>query len=180
MYASSLAIYFIAITFLTACSPTYDWRQAQMEAVPLSVLLPCKPDRATRSVNFGNGKLDIQMLGCEAGKATFTVATAQLADPTRLADMLALWQQSTRVQLQAGPATPAEVQPLTLAGATPIAGTQRLLLRGKAADGSLLTTHVAWFTQGARVFQAAIYVQGDAAALPADALDSFFTGLKLQ
>ena len=57
---------------LAACSPRYDWREARLDAGELTALLPCKPDHATRPVAFGEGRLDVHMMGCAVGQTTLS------------------------------------------------------------------------------------------------------------
>jgi hypothetical protein len=58
----------------TACTPAMNWRDVRFDNSPVAALLPCKPDRATRSIALGGVARDMVMAGCEAGGAMFTVS----------------------------------------------------------------------------------------------------------
>ena len=53
-----------------ACSPVFNWREVPV-GESLVAMLPCKPDRAERSLPMGAATVPIDMAGCEAGGATF-------------------------------------------------------------------------------------------------------------
>jgi len=61
------------------CSPALNWREVQLDTAGVQALLPCKPDHAVREVQLAGGVRSMEMLGCEAAGATFTVAVLQVA-----------------------------------------------------------------------------------------------------
>jgi hypothetical protein len=71
-YASAVGM--AALGLLPACTPTMNWRDVRFDNSPVAALLPCKPDRATRSIALGGVALELVMAGCEAGGAMFTVS----------------------------------------------------------------------------------------------------------
>ena len=62
---------------LAACSPAFNWREVRPENTRLSLLLPCKPDKAQKVVPLGGKPTVLSMLGCEAEGMTFAVAVAR-------------------------------------------------------------------------------------------------------
>jgi hypothetical protein len=86
------ALLFIAILALSmgvGCTPAFNWRDVTFEGLPVAALLPCKPDRATRTVPLAGAPRQMVMAGCMAGGATFTVAVVTVADTGQLAQVLA-------------------------------------------------------------------------------------------
>ncbi|MDO8373390.1 MAG: hypothetical protein Q7T39_15795, partial [Polaromonas sp.] len=79
------------LLLLTACNPVFNWREVRPDNTALSLLLPCKPDKAQRSVPLGGRPTELAMLGCDAGDATFAVAVATLDDAAQAAAVLAGW-----------------------------------------------------------------------------------------
>ena len=65
---------------LSACTPTYDWRDVRGETAPFSVLLPAKPSVLSRPVNLGGIQATMTMTAAEVGDVTFAVGTAELPD----------------------------------------------------------------------------------------------------
>lgn len=62
---------------LTGCTPAFNWREVSFEQGGVTALLPCKPDRATRTVQLGGQAAQMSMAGCESGGAMFAVSLVQ-------------------------------------------------------------------------------------------------------
>ncbi len=86
----------IALSLSTVgCSPVFNWRDVSVgDDGALAALLPCKPDQAARDVVLAGNPASLQMTGCKAGGATFTIARASAPDRMRAAAWLADWQRS--------------------------------------------------------------------------------------
>lgn len=156
-----------------ACSPTFNWREIRVEPTPLRAMLPCKPDKATRKVPMAGADVDLEVLGCEAGGATFAVLHATLPDPTRANEVLVQWNRATLANLHGTPTASVAFAP---AGATPLPGAQRVSATGKRADGSAVRGEAAYFARGSEVFQAVVYASDPKPA----SLQPFFDGLRFQ
>jgi hypothetical protein len=160
---------------LTACSPAFNWREVRPENSRLSLLLPCKPDKAQKTVPLGGAPTTLFMLGCDAGGATFAVALAELGDAAKAAPVLAQWQSLTLANMKAAPASQ-EALPLKLPGATLQAPPTLVKALGQRADGTAVSGQAAYFAQGAQVFQVVMY----ATAIAPEVAETFFSSLKLE
>lgn len=169
----SLAL--LAAALLAACSPTFNWREVRPDNSRLSLLLPCKPDKAQKIVPLGGAQTTLFMQGCDAGGATFAVAMADLRDASKTGPVLAQWQSLTLANMKAAPFT-REVFALKLAGATGPATPTLVKALGQRADGSAVSGQAAYFAHGSQVFQVVIY----AAKLTPDVAETFFSSLKLE
>lgn len=69
-----------ALAAVLGCTPAFNWREVSFDGLPVTALLPCKPDRGTRSVPLAGAPRDMVMAGCQAGGATFTVAIVNAGD----------------------------------------------------------------------------------------------------
>ena len=138
----------------------------------MSLLLPCKPDRASKSVPLGGRETRLSMTGCEAGGAMYALSVAELSDASEVAQVLSQWQALTLGHMRADLATPRK--PMAVAGAD---GPAPLifLARGIHPDGQAIEGQILFFARGAQVFQAVIY----APRIGADAAETFFSGIKL-
>ena len=163
----------LALALLAACNPTFNWREARLDETPLVALLPCKPDRGTRTVPLGGEQVEMRMMGCETGGVSFTVAVVPLADAARAAAMLAPWRSATLANFAAAQPTQ---QPFRPKGGQPVPDAQRLSANGKQAEGRAVVVQAAWFVRGNQAFQALAYGE----ALSAEVADSFFAGIALQ
>lgn len=161
------------ILLLSACSPTFNWREVRVPDTALAMMLPCKPDAVTRAVDMGPVKVDLYMQGCEAGRATFAVATVLLpsgAPPVN--HMLDQWRAANLLAMQA---TQPQITSQGVAGliAPPA---QKVIAHGLTAQGKSVESHALYFQHGNRMLYAVILAD----RVTADMADNFFSGLRLQ
>lgn len=141
---------------LWGCSPTFNWRQVRAEGSSVAVLLPCKPDRATRTVTMAGQAVQLSMLSCDVGDLTFALASAPL--PRGLSPEVArqAWQQASLASLHAAPDaarpwTPG-VRPAT--GATVLTGWQAV---GTRPEGQPVAAQALQVVHGAELLQLVVY-----------------------
>lgn len=157
-----------------ACSPTFNWREVPVGNDGVIVLLPCKPDRATRVLPLGTESVPVDMAGCRAGGATFAVAHASASSLGQAESWIRAWRAAARLQL-AG-ASVAET-PAILPRAAPSPAPVRLDTQGEGDHAE--AAHVLWFAQqrpdGVAVYQATVVGSPSSS----DALQTFFEGLHI-
>jgi hypothetical protein len=163
----------VALVLLAGCSPTFNWREVRAEGVPLKAMLPCKPDKGSRPVPMGGRQVELQVLGCETGGATFAVLYGDIGDAARAGEVLAQWQAATLANMHA---TASRRQAWVPPGATALPQSAQVVASGERADHSKVEGHAGYFARGGLVVQAVIYAD----RLPAEAADAFFSGLKLE
>ncbi|MES2511707.1 MAG: hypothetical protein V4625_17425 [Pseudomonadota bacterium] len=176
-YLSPLTLAVLAgsvLLALQACSPGLNWRDVRPDDTGLVLLLPCKPDKAQKTVPLGGAPTEMTMLGCDAGGATFAIASADIGDAGKAAEVLAQWQKLTLANMKATAGAP--VVPLKVVGAA--AAPQAVLVKaqGQRADGQPVTGQGAYFARGSKVFQAVMY----AAKPSAESSETFFSSLKFE
>lgn len=166
------------LAVVLGCTPALNWREVALEGASAQALLPCKPDRATRSVPLGGRSTDLAVVGCNSAGMTFAVMTARAPAGTPPDDILAGWQQATLVNMQADPATVtrSDFRP---AGGPALAHAQRVQARGRRADGQPVAAQAVWSVRtapggGTELLHAVVY--GDPPQ--PDAADAFFDGLR--
>lgn len=175
MSFSFRAALFAALLALGACSPTFNWRELRVDGTPLLALMPCKPESATRPVPLGAAPTELHMHSCEAGGLRFAVAWSDVGDAAQVAPVLAAWRSAS---LQAMRVAPTPVDDPSTRWAVTVAGVSSVLgvsAQGRDPQAQPVQTRAAYFSQGTRVFQAAVY----GAKLPDEAVDPFFGGLRL-
>ncbi len=163
----------LLLLLLAACNPVFNWREVRPDNTALTVLLPCKPDKAQRSVPLGGRPTELAMLGCDAGDATFAVAVATLDDAAQAAPVLAGWQTATLANLKA--AGGGQPSPLKLPGADPLPPAVLVRASGQRANGRAVQSQAAYFSQGRQVFQAVIYAD----RMDPEVAETFFSSLQL-
>lgn len=163
------------LPLLIACQPALNWRDARFQGAGLVALLPCKPDRGTRTVPLGGRDTALEMQGCDADGATFAIAHARAADPAQAGSALAHWRAATLNHLQAQAARESSFAP---AGALALPQTVRVTATGRRPDGRPVQMQAVWFAHaepdGVHLFHAAVYAE----RLPAQTADAFFGGLR--
>lgn len=170
-HSHSLRALVALVLLLSACSPTFDWREARFQGSAMVAMFPCRPDRHARAIELVGRRASMQMDACATGGATFAVSVVDLGDPA----LAAAAQQQLRTLAVANVRgdTPHAV-PWRLAGTTPGTDAVRMSTRGRLPDGSAVIEHAAFFTQGLKVYQASVI----GASPSPEALETFFAGLK--
>ena len=173
MSRSLAALSLLSAVVLCACSPTFNWREVRAEPTPLKAMLPCKPDKGMRTVPMAGRQVSLEVLGCEAGGATFAVLFADIGDASRLGEVLAQWKAATLSNLHSEAAQESPFQP---PGALGLRQSLQVVASGRRADGRKVESRAAYFARGSHVFQAVIYSD----KLEPQAADSFFSGLTFE
>ncbi len=169
----ALALSVCVVGVLSACAPTFNWRELPIGSTALTALFPCKPQTVTRTVPIANQAHELAMRSCDAAGVTFAVAHAVLADPAQAPSVLSAWRASALAGVGAD-AVSVSSQPPQGLPALP----QLQVLRAARAGGDVqaLSLLGVWFAKDSDVF--AVFMM--APAIPADVAESFFAGLRLR
>ena len=190
--ATAPAALFVAFA-LAACSPAFNWREIRPDNSGLSLLFPCKPEKAEKMVPLGGPPTNLILLGCDTGGATFAVAMADISDASKVPTVLEQWQNLTLANMNA-PLIPVAAASATAAQAVQaVQGTlltQRALIkvpganllsppvlvkaRGQRPGGGGVTGHAAYFSRGTQVFQVVLYAD----KVQPEESETFFSSLK--
>lgn len=169
----------LAAWALTACSPTFDWRESR-PAEGLTAMFPCKPETHARQVVLAGEPQTMRLAACSTGALTFAVSQVDAREPARLTPLLQTLRDALTANVNgagvAGP-TPAEprITDIAVAGATPHPLARRLRLDGRRADGSPIQAEAQFFCRGLRVYQVSVV----GTRLDPEVVDTFFSSLKL-
>jgi len=163
--------------WLAGCSPAWDWREVRLDDAPLAALLPCKPDRGSRAVVLAGESVELRMIGCDMGGATFAVSQVRLGPGAPAAAALLQWRAAVLANMQA---RDVREQPFQPAGSLGLPQSVRLTASGLRADARPVGAQAVWFARsspdGLWLFHAVIYAD----AIKPEVADTFFGGLKLQ
>lgn len=139
----------------------------------VTVLLPCKPDRASRPVSLAGERVVLEMAGCEAGGATFAVGRIPVADAAQAQARMAAWRQDA---LQRWQGARLSEQPAALPRAA--VHPAPLALRAESS-ARLAPARMLWFAQvsGGQswLYQAIVLGRPSDAEAPT----TFFEGIRL-
>lgn len=168
------AALFVVLAVFAACSPAFNWREVRPDDTALTVLLPCKPDKAQKTVPLLGKPTALRLLGCDAGGAAFAVAVADVGSAANAPAALAQWQAVTLTGMKADPNSVR--RPMALPGALPTPAPVLVEARGQRADGTSVHSQALYFAQGSQVFQVVMLASQRAP----DQAETFFEGVKLQ
>lgn len=118
-------------------------------------------------------QVHLQVVGCEAGGATFAIMAADIVDAARAGDALAQWKSATLANMRG---SAVRESPFRLAGAPGLRESLEVVATGHRADGSAVESHAAYFAHDTHVFQAVIY----SGRLKPDVADTFFSALRFE
>jgi len=154
---------------LLGCSPSLNWREVQVDR--MSVLLPCKPDRAQRSVQLANGNVPIEMAGCEAGGALFAASHIQAETADQVDILLKAWQTASFANMRA-------TLPVELPAQNAVARhrTVHWTASGTRATGEPVQARMAWWVSGSDIYHVAVYAE----KLSEEQTETLFGQVKIQ
>ena len=160
---------------LAACNPTFNWRDVRPDGTRLGLLMPCKPDKAQRTVTMAGQLTELNLLSCDTGGVTFAVAVADVTDAAKVAAALTQWQSATLANIKALPTAGVALKVAGLAG---FGGGGGVLVKatGLRPNGQAVSSQAAYFAQGSQVFQAVMYAD----TIAPDVAEAFFSGLKFE
>jgi hypothetical protein len=174
----------LAALLLLACSPPFDWREVRSTDGGFVVVLPGRPQTATREVDYNGRKLAMTMTSAGVGPTMFAVGVAQL--PAGLAtdggerEAALTWFRDGLIKNIGGTlsiAQSAHLSAAAAAGHTVRAG-QAVAAKGKiGAQGRAAQLAARFYVVDDRLYQlVAIGAEGE---LPAEILDTFFASFRL-
>lgn len=173
MYRFIFAVVVSGLLALSACSPSFNWRETRLEGSTLLALLPCKPDRGSRMIPLAGRDVELHMLGCEAGGAVFAVSYADLKDADKAGVALGHWKAAMLENMHA---TSSQELPFRPRGASALPPSFRMVAQGNRPDGRPVVAQGAWFAHGSQVFHAVVYADN----LSQEVAQTFFAGLGFQ
>jgi hypothetical protein len=172
MDSATRAIVATACALCVGCSPAWDWREFQPEGSGIVARFPCKPDRHSRLLPVVGESVQMEMIVCSAGDATFVLVYADLADPAHIAPALAELRALATANIAA---QTTRSQSVMVPGMTANREALRVALDGRRPDGAVVQEQAAFFARGLRIYQASVL----GAPLPAEAADTFIESLRL-
>lgn len=138
---------------LDACSPVFNWRDVGFPGRSLQAMLPCKPEKAERTVPLAGHRADLHMLSCDVGKLTFAIAALRKPTEVATSEVVQAWTQAGHLSLKVQ-ANRTHAWAPVLRGMVALKAWQA---EGVRHDGSPVLAHVLFLAQGDDVFQVAVY-----------------------
>lgn len=158
----------LVLAGLSACSPGLDWRVLPLGAVGAEVMMPCKPESASRELMWAGQPQRLNMRSCEQQGVTFAVAWMSFARTDQAVAAVAEWRAASQRSAQVQGA--AEPQAWAVPGALMA---QRWQGGGQREGGPALNVTLGHAVFGAHVVQLATYAPAESTL----SLSTFWEGL---
>lgn len=171
-----MAMLTLLLATVLGCSPALNWRQLSLDDGRVQLLLPCKPDQASRDMPLRVGVKDVavpmHLQGCEAGGMQFTFGQMTVPEGMPLSTAMTAWRVASLAPLQLG-ADKDQLRAWKLQGAHVDPAPTRTRVRTDRHQ-----VEITWFARGQTIYQAAVYGASQDKALP-EAAETYFSGIKL-
>lgn len=138
-----------------ACSPSHNWRTLSGSGAPWQAVIPCKPDVAQREVSLGGSKTELQVHSCDNQGLRFALAWMAVPPTVDAQQLMAQWQKASAQSLQSVQSP----QAMDLPGVRGATHTAWWSMQGRDHKGQAVQSQTVYFTDGQRVYQAAVYGQ---------------------
>ena len=160
---------------ISACSPAYNWREVRGTDAPFVVLLPAKPATHSRPINLDGLQLTMTMTAAEVAGVTFAIGSAKL--PDQAAPQKALNAMKTALVKNIAGTVRLEKTSPAAGSSVPFIEIEAVGVPSGKKDGQPLILYARFAEKDRRIYQAVVV--GRENAVPHDAVDTFFTSLKL-
>ena len=167
-------LFVAALLCMSACTPTFDWRDTRAENGAFVVLMPTKPTVFTRPVTLNGQQYPMTMTAAEVEQVMFAVGTLSLTDAGAAAATLAVMKDALLKNIGATSSTEKSsvsatdrglTLDITATGATDAKGQPRVLFARFVAKDTLIVQAL---------------VAGPQKAVNAELVDTFMTSLKVK
>jgi len=164
---SFFALALAGALLLSACNPTYNWRDYSSPEAPYRIMFPAKPATHTRSVDLDGMQVEMTMTAAEVEGVMFAVGTGEAQDPAQARAALAAMK--TALVRNIG----AKVERESAAGAD---GAIDIDAAG-SANGQPMKLRGHFASHGKRFYQ--VIVMGKANAVGSEHADQFISSFTL-
>jgi len=90
---------------LIGCTPALNWRQVMVGSAGVTVMMPCKPDQATRAITLHvankSETTHLQLQGCEAAGMQFTFGVMSVPSGLPAEEAIHAWRLASLASLNA-------------------------------------------------------------------------------
>lgn len=164
---------FACVLTLSACAPTYNWREVHGTSTPFTVLMPAKPTTESRAINLSELPVTMTMNVAEVNGAMFAVGTAETPNSTQAATAIKAMKNALINNIHGTIKSEKSSAPLSANLTTIDIEATGAAVRTGGEQRRLFARFVArekWVYQ--------VIVTGNDSAVTQDAVDTFFSSFK--
>jgi hypothetical protein len=167
----------LAAALLTACSPTYNWRDYSSTDAPFRVMFPDKPSVHKRTIDIGGMKVEMTMTAVDVDGTTFAVGSAEAPDAAKATEALGA-MKTALVRNIGATVTKEKVHASAVAGGANSTQSATIDIEATGVQNGKPMKLVGHFeARNKRFYQ--VIVMGKAKALPPEQTDQFISSFKL-
>lgn len=159
---------------IVGCTPELNWREIRSQQGSVRVLMPCKPEKATRTVTLQTNEkavsTELHLQACEAGRMQFAVGELKIPLESTTEKLLDSWRLASMAALKADQ-NQSVTQPRQVNQKSPTVGLQ---LR---VQTDLHQVQWIWFVVGSTIYQVGVYGESHDKKLE-EIADTFFSGIE--
>jgi hypothetical protein len=167
----------VAALLVTACKPTYNWRDYSSPDAPFRVMFPGKPTVHKRSIDIGGMPVEMTMTAVDVDGTTFAVGSAEAPDAARAQDALAAMQTALVRNIGATVTKRKSAVAATASGSTSSQSASIDIEASGVQNGTPMKLIGHFESRNKRFYQ--VIVMGKEKALSADQTDQFISSFKL-
>ena len=165
----------LGFVVILGCTPDLNWREIKSQQGSVRLLMPCKPEQATRTVTLqANQKVvstELHLQACEAGCMQFALGELKIPLESSPDALLDAWRLASLAALKAQPSQ-SVTQPRQVNRNSPMLGMQTRV------ETDQHQAQWAWFVLGNTIYQLGVYGESSDKKL-SEIADSYFSGIEL-
>ncbi len=173
----ALALSLLAATWLSACSPTYNWRDYSSQDAPYRVMFPDKPSSHTRPIDLNGLNVNMTMTAAQIEGTMFAVGSAEAPDEARAQAALAAMKTALVRNIGATIKSEKPGKTSVQAGAAPMPGAAIDIEAVGVQNGVPMRLSGHFEARGKRFYQ--VIVMGKQKNVPQEQVDMFLSSFKL-
>ena len=136
----------------------------------VQTMLPCKPEVASRMVDFPGQTLQINMVACEADGILFAISHAQVSDSLQASQIVKDWQKAALSKMRSRAHTQTPLRMHSAKNQDPDTAQVMIHANGKRDNGQPFQAQFLWRVSGVHIYHWAVYAD----KIQADSIEPMF------
>ncbi|MBX9900736.1 MAG: hypothetical protein K2Y28_08130 [Burkholderiaceae bacterium] len=168
-----LCLLLFCLVTLTACFPTFDWRDVRGADAPYTILMPAKPTQFSREITLADNALTMQMSACDVSGISFAVGAIKLPDPNKGPVILAAMKKGMVSNILKSAGQDAKGAP----EAVESAGQERVEVEASPPNGDKIKLVGRFILRGDWAYQ--VVMLGSSKKMTETVIDTYLTSFKV-
>ena len=168
-----LCLVLFCLVTLSACFPTFDWRDVRGVDAPYTILMPAKPTQFSREITLADNALTMQMSACDVSGISFAVGAVKLPDTSKGPAILTAMKNGmvSNIRKSAGQ------DAASAQDSADSAGQERVEVEASAPNGDKLKLVGRFLIRGEWAYQ--VVMLGSSKKMTETVIDTYLTSFKV-